>query len=80
MLSDNIETVAQRLHLAVQLDALITSEECAALARILDVCVEDARYLEGEVPLAVAPPAVAPNVVRFPGRLRCVTGPDGGAA
>ena len=50
VLSDNLAVVVQRLRLAVQLDAPITPEDCAALARILDVCVEDARYIEGRDP------------------------------
>ena len=78
MLSDNLDTVARRLHLAAKLDAPLTTDECATLARIMDVCAADAAALE-EMRLCVTPAEAPSNVIPFPLHFRCVDGPGGAA-
>ena len=77
MLSDDLANVVERLRLADELDEPMAPESCRLLARVVETCIEDARVLESH-PLHVAPPALPPNVIRFPRVFRCV--PDGGAA
>lgn len=79
MLSDDIDTCIEHLASARERGEPLAPEICARIERVLRSCADDARHFEA-LPLVVEPFALAPNIVPFPPRFRCVTPPAGDAS